>query len=44
VLGEEKWSLGPSFVLMKEHGPWAIGFLVSNVWSIGGKSQFLFPK
>jgi len=39
VLGEEKWSLGPSFVFMKEHGPWVMGFLVSNVWSIGGNSD-----
>jgi hypothetical protein len=39
VLGEEKWSLGPSFVLMKEHGPWAVGFLVANLWSVGGKSD-----
>jgi hypothetical protein len=39
VLGTEKWSLGPSLVVLMEQGPWVTGFLVSNSWSIGGKSN-----
>lgn len=39
LLGTEKWSLGPSFVLLMEKGPWVTGFLATNSWSIGGQSS-----
>lgn len=37
-LGNDNWGLGPSFVALRsEQGnPWVYGFLVNNVWSIGG--------
>ncbi len=48
VLGSDKWSLGPSAVVLTMPGSWVIGGLVSNVWSIAGDqdradvNQFLF--
>ena len=37
--GSQKWSLGPSFVALKQTGPWTLGILANNVWSIAGKSD-----
>ncbi|KPJ98243.1 MAG: hypothetical protein AMS20_16415 [Gemmatimonas sp. SG8_28] len=34
--GSEKWSLGPSVVLLKQTGSWTLGILANNVWSIAG--------
>jgi hypothetical protein len=39
LLGTEKWSLGPSVIVLVEQGPWVTGFLVTNSWSIAGKSD-----
>jgi hypothetical protein len=36
LLGTGKWSLGPSAVVLTEQGPWVTGFLLTNVWSVGG--------
>jgi len=36
VLGADKWGLGPSAVLLTMRGPWVVGSLFSNVWSVGG--------
>jgi hypothetical protein len=38
VLGNPRWGLGPTAVVLKlEKGnPWVYGVLVNNVWSIGG--------
>lgn len=38
VLGQGKWSLGPSVVALVQPRHWTIGALVNNVWSIGGQS------
>lgn len=38
-MGEGKYSLGPTFVLLTMPGRWVIGFLTYNVWSIGGQSN-----
>jgi hypothetical protein len=35
--GSEKWSVGPSVVLLKQSGPWTLGILANNVWSIAGE-------
>jgi hypothetical protein len=35
-LTANQWSLGPTGVVLTMPGPWVIGVLVSNVWSIGG--------
>jgi len=39
VLGQGKWSLGPSVVVLVQPGHWTVGALVNNVWSIGGQSH-----
>ncbi len=39
VLGAEKWSLGPSFVALNMKGPWGLGALASNVWSVAGEDE-----
>ena len=36
VLGQGKFSIGPSVVALAQPGPWTIGALVNNVWSVGG--------
>ena len=35
-LGQGKLGLGPSVVLLTQPGPWTIGALANNVWSIAG--------
>jgi len=48
ALGTGKLGLGPSFVGLTTSGPWVVGGLVSNVWSVAGDAdrsdlnQFLF--
>jgi len=39
VLGTGKWGLGPSAVLLTMKGPWVVGVLINNIWSIGGDSE-----
>lgn len=39
VLGTEKWSAGPSIVVLTMPGSWVVGGLVSQVWSYGGDSD-----
>jgi len=36
VLGTEKWSVGPSAVVLRMTGPWVYGTLINNVWSYAG--------
>lgn len=48
ILGSEKWSAGPTAVVLQIKGPWVIGGLASNLWSFAGEdnrediNQFLF--
>ena len=37
--GTQKWSIGPSVVALKQAGPWTLGILANNVWSIAGESE-----
>ncbi|MGB2628035.1 MAG: hypothetical protein WAK20_14710 [Candidatus Acidiferrum sp.] len=39
VLGQGKFSLGPSVVVLAQPGPWTLGTLVSNVWSVAGSGS-----
>jgi hypothetical protein len=39
VLGQGKWSAGPSAVALVQPGPWTIGAVVNNVWSFAGQSD-----
>jgi hypothetical protein len=41
VLGQGKWSMGPTIVVLSQPGHWTIGALVNNVWSVGGQSTRL---
>jgi hypothetical protein len=38
-LGSEKWSAGPSAVVLRMDGPWVYGALVQNIWSFAGDSD-----
>jgi hypothetical protein len=38
VLGQGKLSMGPSIVALAQPGPWTVGALVNNVWSVAGSS------
>jgi hypothetical protein len=39
VLGQGKFSLGPSFVALAQPGHWTLGALVNNVWSVAGSNN-----
>jgi hypothetical protein len=41
VLGQGKFSMGPSVVALVQPGKWTIGALVNNVWSVAGDSSRL---
>lgn len=38
ILGQGKWSIGPTFVALAQPGKWTLGALVNNVWSFAGQS------
>jgi hypothetical protein len=38
TLGTEKWSAGPTIVVLKQAGPWTYGALWNQVWSFAGNS------
>jgi len=49
-LGAQKWGLGPTAVLLRQHRGWTYGILANQLWSIGGthatetvNSTFLQP-
>jgi hypothetical protein len=42
-LGQGKFSLGPSVVVLVQPKPWTIGFLTNNVWSVAGQANFNSP-
>ncbi|MEG9435135.1 neuromedin U [Edaphobacter sp. HDX4] len=39
VLGQGKFSIGPSVVALLQPGKWTIGALVNNAWSVAGSSD-----
>lgn len=39
VLGQGKWSMGPTVVVLAQPGKWTLGGLVNNVWSFAGQSK-----
>jgi len=36
VLGGEKFGVGPTFVALKQVGPWTYGALANHIWSVAG--------
>src|SRR5262245_43262783 len=39
LIGSEKWGLGPTAVALVMHGPWVVGALINNIWSVAGDDQ-----
>lgn len=39
ILGQGKFSIGPSFVALTQPGHWTLGALVNNVWSVAGSGS-----
>ncbi len=39
ILGQGKWSAGPTVVLLAQPGKWTLGALVNNVFSFAGQSS-----
>jgi len=39
VLGQGKFGLGPTAVVLVQPGKWTLGMLVNNVWSVAGHSN-----
>ncbi|MDM9631476.1 hypothetical protein [Robiginitalea aurantiaca] len=39
IRGTQKWSIGPSFVVLMQPGDWTFGLLANNTWSIAGKDE-----
>lgn len=39
VLGQGKFSIGPSVLALVQPGHWTVGTLISNVWSVAGDSS-----
>jgi hypothetical protein len=39
VLGQGKFSMGPSFVALLQPGHWTVGALINNVWSVAGSGN-----
>jgi hypothetical protein len=39
VLGQGKFGLGPTVVLVDQPGKWTLGVLANNVWSVAGNSS-----
>ncbi|MCS7034103.1 MAG: transporter [Phycisphaerae bacterium] len=35
-LGSEKWGIGPTGVVLLQHGPWTFGALANHIWSYAG--------
>jgi hypothetical protein len=38
-LGEGKFGIGPTAVVLKQTGPWTVGILSNHVWSVAGESD-----
>jgi hypothetical protein len=37
--GSKKWGLGPSAVVLTMNGPWVVGVLANNIWSVAGDEE-----
>jgi hypothetical protein len=37
--GSQKWSAGPSFVILVQPGDWTLGALINNAWSFAGDNN-----
>jgi hypothetical protein len=39
ILGQGKFGIGPTAVVLVQPGKWTLGFLVNNVWSVAGHND-----
>ncbi|MGI9626798.1 MAG: neuromedin U [Longimicrobiales bacterium] len=39
ALGSDKWSVGPGVVGLSVSGPWVVGAVLNNIWSIAGNAD-----
>lgn len=39
LLTTDKWGAGPTFVLLKQQGPWTYGALGNHIWSVAGNAD-----
>jgi hypothetical protein len=39
IIGTEKWSAGPSGVVVYSSGPWVVGILINQLWSFAGNDD-----
>lgn len=39
LLGAEQWGIGPTAVVLKQQGPWTVGFLGNHIWSVAGHND-----
>jgi hypothetical protein len=39
ALGGEQWGVGPTFVALKQSGPWTVGLLANHISSFAGESS-----
>lgn len=39
LLGNGRWGMGPTAVVLRQSGPWTIGTLINHVWSVGGGTR-----
>jgi hypothetical protein len=44
ALGSEKFGVGPSVVALTQPGPWTIGILFNQIWSVSGANLTLLGK
>ena len=40
ILGQGKFGMGPTVVVLVQPNKWTLGFLVNNVWSVAGNPNF----
>ena len=39
LLGSEKWGLGPTAVVLRQHNGWTYGMLGNHIWSVAGEDK-----
>jgi hypothetical protein len=39
TMGGDKWGLGPTGVVLRQDGPWTLGFLGNHIWSVAGSGN-----
>ena len=39
LLGTEKFGIGPTFLILKQKGPWTQGALTNHIWSVAGNDD-----